>query len=648
MVNNKILASQEQRWLLMAVIAAVSLLSASAMAQDPYYSNSYRIYPGQTAAPAPTSSPPRVSNLPQGFQVQANNQKAAPAPPRTAAANITRQPSAALANAFATRQPLRNAQPSGRFQGTIRQNPTDDIFGENKVQTPVNPFQKVQGQDEAPAQNPFGEITPETPQRPQSPFNELPQNPNPITPPMDTNPISPPQQIAPVLPPGSEFTPNPGMINTNPPVPGQPDQPRLDPRPRDDEGAEPERPLLTEPEDPELPDPGQIDEDDTEKSIFDRVQGDEEQADNKDIPPVPAPRSSRVYLPARDPLDYVESSEEQERKRTDPRNPYANLPGPYGYPAQPPYPGYPPYPNPYAGAVPPAAYPGYPGYGQCSPGCMPISAVNNFNSCNSGCNSGCNSCCNSGCNSCNSCSGGSRPALLGSDIGERIVETADVACGAETAYVDVVSACDDACTNFASCYVSVFGGWSDLNDFVTQSDVGTGIYFEDSGYVFGAAIGQIQGRNLRTELELSYRNIDVNGLQLNGSVPSQFSAVNGDLGTFAGMVNAYWEFVDFRAEKIKPYFGAGVGFAIASPNLRQPSGEEAVITDDESSFAWQLMAGFNYKASPTLDAFVEYRYFVADSFRLDTQIPEISGLGNGSGPFDYQSSNVLFGLRARF
>lgn len=220
-------------------------------------------------------------------------------------------------------------------------------------------------------------------------------------------------------------------------------------------------------------------------------------------------------------------------------------------------------------------------------------------------------------------------------------------CAPET-YVEVVSDCDNMCSNFASCYIGLFGGLADLNELITRSNVGRGVYTDDSGYLFGLTVGQIQGRNLRTELELSYRNTGINGLQLEGDMASQFVGVNGDYGVFAGMFNGYWEFVDAPMGSFKPYIGAGVGFAIGRPNLIQSDGVEAVINSDDSSFAWQAMAGFNYKASPTLDAFLEYRYFVADSFRLDTEIPEVAGLGNGSGPFDYQSSNVLFGLRARF
>ncbi len=227
-------------------------------------------------------------------------------------------------------------------------------------------------------------------------------------------------------------------------------------------------------------------------------------------------------------------------------------------------------------------------------------------------------------------------------VGERIVETSEAI--ERDDYTNVVT----ECVTTPPFYISLFGGGTGISDMITRGQFGQGVYFEDAGYLFGLALGQIQGRNLRTEFEVSYRNIDVNGLRLEGNVPSQNIPVNGDFGTLAGMANVYWEFVDFGDRKIKPYLGGGVGFALARPDLLQSDGSEAVISDSESSFAWQWMAGLNYKASDTLDAFVEYRYFVADSFRIDTQIPEVANLGNGSGPFDYQSSNLLFGMRIRF
>ena len=571
---------------------------------------------------------------------------------------------------------------NGTAQDVFGENPMSDIFKEEKPDT-GDPFKKVvptgprQGSRQELPPNPFGEIDPEPDTGSQSPFGVLQdpapstppigsqspfgvlQDPAPSTPPMDTRPLAP-QNNDPKLPPGFEFTPNPNTIPSRPPVPGQEDPPNL------------EGPI-------ELPeveeaDPGEISENDTEEDVENEDPGDSvfdavDPPDDEDLP-VPQPASSRVYLPAKTPSDYENGSDRQ-RGAVPPgyeawlaaQNPYAGLPGPYGYSAPPQ--GFMPYPMPphMMAQFNPYAY-GYghgPSYGQCGPGCQPIGGQ-----CGPGCrpidqeknrcgllSDPCTIATHGGCNDCDTCSNTSRPTLPQTRIGERIVETGCVDtcgdCGDDNdTYTDVVSDCDNFCSNYASCYVSLFGGWSSVNDFITRGDVGNGVYFDDSGYMFGFAIGQIQGRNLRTELELSYRSIDINGLRLENDMSSQFLAVNGDFGTFSGMLNGYWEFVDVPFEKVKPYIGGGLGFAIARPEFLQGDGVEAVIDNNDSSFAYQWMAGLNYKASSTIDAFVEYRYFVANSFNLETEIPTVDGLGNGSGQFNYHSRNVIFGLRARF
>ena len=205
----------------------------------------------------------------------------------------------------------RYAKPSRRLQDVFGENPNNDIFGEQTEPqdpgtAPSNPFEKVETQQEQ-VPNPFGEVTPREDQSPQqpaqgrNPFGELSQDPNPTVPPMDTRPVVPPQsgQVPPVLPRGSEYTPDPGQIDPNPPIPGE------NPRPRDDQndqaggpdgdGGEEMPPDLLE-----KTDPGEITEE-PEESVFDS----KEEPDDSDVPPVPAPRSSRVYLPAKDPTDYV-------------------------------------------------------------------------------------------------------------------------------------------------------------------------------------------------------------------------------------------------------------------------------------------------------------------------------------------------------
>ncbi len=211
--------------------------------------------------------------------------------------------------------------------------------------------------------------------------------------------------------------------------------------------------------------------------------------------------------------------------------------------------------------------------------------------------------------------------------------------------------CDESCEElYLPLYLSLFGGASNIGDLITREDDFSGVFRENTGTVFGFALGKVQGRNLRTELEVSYRSIDVDGLNLEGPTPSQFLPINGDVGVIAGMLNGYWAFDGNQSRRLRPYIGAGVGFAFAQPDLADPMGVEFANDDEESSFAWQWMAGLSYQTTSSLELFTEYRYFVADSFDLQTEIDPATTapLGTGSGTFDFRTSNVLFGLRVKF
>lgn len=197
-------------------------------------------------------------------------------------------------------------------------------------------------------------------------------------------------------------------------------------------------------------------------------------------------------------------------------------------------------------------------------------------------------------------------------------------------------------------YLALHGGSTNLSDLITNSEGNQAIFRETTGSLFGLALGRIQGRNLRTELEVSYRQVDINGLDLVGPAPQQFLPVAGDLGVISGMLNGYWAFNGIG--RFRPYVGGGLGFAFARPDIADPTGLEVATEDDQSSFAYQWMAGAAYEASSSLEAFVEYRYFVADSFNLETELDPaaFAPLGNGSGEFDFRSTNILFGFRVKF
>ena len=240
MVNSKFLASQTQRWLLVMVFAFVGVSAANVMAQGSYYDNSYRIHTRQSVAP-PTRmvATPNQLRSPQNFEVElVDPPNPTPTPtlafPRTnpsntgtrVARNTAQQTSPALSRAFFTNEPRVANRTKSRLESVFGKRRQDDIFNEGQSQSqtpPVNPFEKVEaGQQTAPPANPF--------QQEGSPFNQLPQDPNPINPPMDTNPVSP-RQVPPVMPPGGDILVDPDQINRNPPVPGEP----VLPRPQDDE-----------------------------------------------------------------------------------------------------------------------------------------------------------------------------------------------------------------------------------------------------------------------------------------------------------------------------------------------------------------------------------------------------------------------------
>ena len=191
------------------------------------------------------------------------------------------------------------------------------------------------------------------------------------------------------------------------------------------------------------------------------------------------------------------------------------------------------------------------------------------------------------------------------------------------------------CPNF---YFSFLGGWSGLRDL--GQEPGTGEFSADGGTAFAFALGRRNGRNLRTELELSFRQNDISGFS-SGNVTSPFT---GEVNSFNGMANAYWELIDVPTRCFKPYIGAGVGFISIDTEINNGIGQSIVSpgADNDTSFAYQWMVGVNYKAYRNMDFFAEYRFLKADTFRVDVTEPGVSGR------YDYTTDNVFIGMRWKF
>ena len=490
--------------------------------------------------------------------------------------------------------------------------------------------------------NLFGEPTIEDP-RAQTPRVD----PSPRVPPMDTSPV------APRLPRDAEFTPDEDSIPDLPtPIGGT----RESDKARTERSTEARTERSTEDRNVEDPDGISIEdfnddnlEENDPQSRRTRSPRSRDTTPRDDDPR--RPFRSNVYRPAPDPSYYTNptGAHPYSNPRTPGVNPYANP-----YAANPnaanafaanPYAANPYAPNPYAMnpyVMNPYMNPYMNQY--AAMGCPPC------NMC-AGCppNNGCNGC-GSGCPSCpptasaNSFAGCPTPTPAGNSDGvyESVVGSGNLGITGRSLNNPLMP------SGVPLYYVSLFGGLSDLSDLEIVNDDGRINLDSQNGVGLGFAIGQIQGKNLRSELEFSYRNQDIDDLFLSDFAGGRERIDGvGDIESYAGMLNIYWEFVDLCSGRLSPYIGAGVGAVNVSADMRLDGGIDAFNDGEDSSFAYQYIVGVNYKVRTYSDFFVEYRHFAADSLRFDTSLPAGSLL-NGDGELNYQTNNIFFGMRLKF
>ncbi|MEM6687877.1 MAG: outer membrane beta-barrel protein [Planctomycetota bacterium] len=212
------------------------------------------------------------------------------------------------------------------------------------------------------------------------------------------------------------------------------------------------------------------------------------------------------------------------------------------------------------------------------------------------------------------------------------------------------STCDQACCDTAcdaagcpprkcrECYVSVFGGWSDLNDYsgmpiVTPpppSPPQINASYND-GWIIGGAVGLQLTDHIRAESEYAFRDVTGDTWFLNGS-PGSYS---GHHGVFSIMKNLLWDFENSTA--LTPYLGGGIGIAFVDAELTTPS---STIAIDDAAFAYQAIAGASAEVKPGVDVFAEYRFFGYDDVTVRSVSTNEPFLDGG---FDHDS--IVFGVR---
>lgn len=194
-------------------------------------------------------------------------------------------------------------------------------------------------------------------------------------------------------------------------------------------------------------------------------------------------------------------------------------------------------------------------------------------------------------------------------------------------------------------YVGLAGGASFLSD--SDFDV-LGAVNVDNEYDPGYAVAGFAGYDfgsvwtlggVRLEGEISYRqnDIDVHSVAaLGGDQPGS----DGEASALAFMANVYNDFLP--GSPFRPYVGAGVGAAVVDFSGYRIAAIPNVLDDDDTTFAWQLMAGVSYDLTEQMSLGGEYRYFAAEPEL--TSSPATQSVNND---IDYDSHSIFIRLNYR-
>jgi opacity protein-like surface antigen len=209
--------------------------------------------------------------------------------------------------------------------------------------------------------------------------------------------------------------------------------------------------------------------------------------------------------------------------------------------------------------------------------------------------------------------------------------------------------CSEVGGDWGLFHATAFVGNNSLRDFGIRRGGAIQNVEASDGFLGGLQLGINHGRNLRADYELSYRTNDI----ATQPMPAPFwlpyeELLKGEISTFSGLSNLYWDFADVDVFGIKPYVGAGLGFAYFDVDLRERNHVSAMSPDsrNNSNLAYQWIVGVNGQATRCLDWFVEYRHFNGGEiqFELNENYFGPRSLNNG----DYVSNSVLAGLKFKF
>ncbi len=173
-------------------------------------------------------------------------------------------------------------------------------------------------------------------------------------------------------------------------------------------------------------------------------------------------------------------------------------------------------------------------------------------------------------------------------------------------------------------YLGLNAGATFTNDGDFSNGTNSGEVGMDTTANFAGAIGYQGHPNVRGEIEVSYRQADIEDITVNGTT----AAVSGDLDTLTVLANVYYDFT--TGGPFRPYISSGLGVA------RHDIQIDGATDDDDTVFAYQAGLGASYDISPMTALTLGYRF-------LGSSDPDYSGT-----EVEYDAHEIRGGVRFHF
>ena len=147
-----------------------------------------------------------------------------------------------------------------------------------------------------------------------------------------------------------------------------------------------------------------------------------------------------------------------------------------------------------------------------------------------------------------------------------------------------------------------------------------------------AALGLRFNDNVRGEIEVSYRNADLDNITVDGIGSADLT---GELQSTMAMLIGYYDFN--AAQKFRPYLSLGIGIVRHDVDIPIIAGiTTAAYSADDTVLVGQLGAGASYSITDNTFFTAGYRYLTSEDMSF-------SGTS-----FDYDAHEIRVGIRQEF